>query len=113
MTEASWNHRLKALRKGVHMRQEDVAKQIGVARTTYLNMESGARLPREYELQKLSELYKIPVDDILYGEIDDSETRTRRSWQCVSTEEYGLLKLIRKGDFRGAVEHMLQIMSEK
>lgn len=49
------------LRKQAKITQVDMAKNLGVARQTYLDLESGRTEPRYSTLIKLSELFNVPV----------------------------------------------------
>lgn len=46
------------------MTQEEVAKIVGVSKTTIVNWEKGRVIPRIPELSMLCEIYKIPKDNI-------------------------------------------------
>lgn len=56
--------RLKALRESKGLSQEEVAKIIGVGRTTYLKYESGENKPTR-KLQELSQLFNVDANYIL------------------------------------------------
>lgn len=59
--------KLKELRDKKKWRQEDVAKKIGIARTTYAMYEQGNREPDYETLIKLAELYNVSIEYILKG----------------------------------------------
>jgi transcriptional regulator with XRE-family HTH domain len=59
--------RLSRLRKENKLRQEDIAKKIGVARTTYAMYEQGKRQPDYHTLREISECYNVSTDFLLYG----------------------------------------------
>lgn len=63
------NERLKNARSELHLSQEYVAKFIGVTRTAIVEIESGKRKVSAEELQKFSELFSIPTDELLNGKI--------------------------------------------
>lgn len=50
------------------MTQEEVAKQIGVNRSTVAMWETGKNEPRAKLLPKLAELFGCTVDELLKGE---------------------------------------------
>lgn len=60
--------RLHELRNKLNLRQEDVAKKIGVGRTTYAMYEQGKREPDYETLLKLADLYEVSVDYLLTGQ---------------------------------------------
>ncbi len=47
--------------KGEGMTQKDAAKKLGVARQTYLDIESGVTLPRVDMLINLAEIFEVPI----------------------------------------------------
>ena len=66
---------LRQLRTRAGATQETLAKVLGVARTTYLAMESGQSEPSRSEILKLSQFYEIAPGDIVEEHIplDDPE----------------------------------------
>lgn len=54
--------RLSALRKIRKLKQEDVARKIGVARTTYSMYEQDNREPDIKVLIKLADFYEVTID---------------------------------------------------
>lgn len=57
--------KLNSLRKELHLRQEDMAKHLGIARTTYAMYEQGNREPDYNTLQKLADFFNVSVDYLL------------------------------------------------
>ncbi len=55
---------LAAARVNVEMTQNDVAKKLGVSNKTVINWEKGTVQPSLATLNYLSELYKIPIDNL-------------------------------------------------
>lgn len=53
---------LASARVNAKKTQEDVAKELGVSKTTINNWESGKATPRGDNLVKLSKLYKMPIE---------------------------------------------------
>lgn len=78
--------RLKEMRKQLNLSQEFVAKQLGLARTTLVAIESGSRKVTADELGKFSELYGVSVDEILYGRVsaDREVTMFARTFSTLS-----------------------------
>ncbi|MGW8939750.1 helix-turn-helix domain-containing protein [Bacillus wiedmannii] len=54
--------RLHTLRKERKLRQEDMAKQLGIARTTYAMYEQGNREPDYNTLIKLATFFEVSID---------------------------------------------------
>ncbi|PFE50772.1 transcriptional regulator [Bacillus cereus] len=57
--------RLNTLRKERKLRQEDMAKQLGIARTTYAMYEQGNREPDYNTLIKLATFFEVSIDYLL------------------------------------------------
>ena len=53
--------RLHTLRKERKLRQEDMAKQLGIARTTYAMYEQGNREPDYNTLIKLATFFEVSI----------------------------------------------------
>lgn len=56
---------LKNLRKAKDLTQSDVAKKIGVGRTTYTEYERGTNQPPIDKLIMLADIFECSVDDII------------------------------------------------
>ena len=59
--------RVKALREAASKSQEEVATYLNIPRPSVSQMESGQRFLSAIELAKLSEIFLVPVDQILFG----------------------------------------------
>jgi len=57
--------RLHTLRKERKLRQEDMAKQLGIARTAYAMYEQGNREPDYNTLIKLATFFEVSIDYLL------------------------------------------------
>ena len=55
---------LAAARVNAGLTQEDVAKLLKVGKRTIINWEKGANIPSFSAIKMLSDIYKIPVDNI-------------------------------------------------
>ena len=60
--------RLKELRLAKGLKQEDVAKMLGIGRTSYGAYELGDNTPPTDKLLQLAEFYEVSLDYILYNE---------------------------------------------
>lgn len=56
---------LKQLRQRMGLRQDDVAKMVGVERSTVANWERGAKQPSLETLVKLSQLFGVSLDELV------------------------------------------------
>ena len=61
---------LKKIRKQYKLKQEDVAKLIGVSRSGYAYYETGKTLPSIEVLEKLSAVYKTSIDVIVGNKVN-------------------------------------------
>lgn len=59
---------LRILRKQSGRTQEDIAKQLGVTRSTYTYYETGKILPNVLSLRRLAEIFQVPVEMLVYPE---------------------------------------------
>ena len=59
---------LRAARVNADLTQVEAAKAMGKTKQTIVNWESGASSIKYTDLVKLSELYKIPIDNLLIPE---------------------------------------------
>lgn len=66
--------RLKFLRQKKNYSQEEMAKYLGIARTTYASYEQGKREPDNATLVKLSSFFGVSTDDLLGNDIPDWAT---------------------------------------
>lgn len=91
--------RLKELREKRGWSQADVAKRIGVGRTTYLKYETGENRPVR-KIHELSELYGVSYDYLLANEgikkdkeihLADDETFLVTSYRWLDTEGKNLI----------------------
>ena len=64
---AGLNERIRKARTDLHLSQEYVANFLGIGRSSVVEMESGKRSVKAEELEKLSELFLIPVEALLKG----------------------------------------------
>jgi transcriptional regulator with XRE-family HTH domain len=55
---------LAAARVNAKLTQEEVAKNLGISKTTLCNWENGNTEPTISQLRRLGELYKISIDYI-------------------------------------------------
>ncbi len=54
----------KAARKALKLTQEDVAKLLKLDRTAIAHYENGTAFPRAANIRKISEILKIPIDEM-------------------------------------------------
>lgn len=52
-------------RRRLQKKQMEIAKQVGISRTTYANLETGRQLPTVNYVRALAKALKIKVEDLL------------------------------------------------
>lgn len=60
------NNRIKELRLEYGVSQKELASLIGVSSATISMWESGKRNPKEFYLHRMSDLFKVSIDYILF-----------------------------------------------
>ena len=55
---------LAAARVNAKLTQEDAAKRLKIGKRTLINWEKGTSIPSFSDVNMLSQIYKIPVDNI-------------------------------------------------
>ena len=104
--------RLKSLREMRGWSQEDVAKRIGVGRTTYLKYETGENRPVR-KLNELARLFDVSYDYLLdnenagAGTLSEDETRLICDYRLLDDESKRLVQGIMKR-FPTAGNHVVQ-----
>lgn len=70
--------RLKLLRERKNLTKTELAKQLGMPYTTYVNYETGTREPGSDFLIKIAQFYKVSIDYIMgvQDDFDDSQLTT-------------------------------------
>ncbi len=64
-------------RKRLGIKQEDVARHIGVSRPTYIAIEGGQRLPTEVQLNEIAQRLETSVRDLLSLSVPDAAVSVR------------------------------------
>ena len=90
------NERIKKARTNLHLSQEYVANFLGLNRSAIVEIESGKRKVSAEELGKFSELFQIPIDELLYGKITSTSTQkfVRKFESLDETDQKEILNLI-------------------
>lgn len=73
-----FSKRLKELRKESKRTQDNVARVIGIGRTTYSEYERGGIAPPADKIFRLAELFDVPVD-YLVGTSNDRSTNGKKT----------------------------------
>jgi transcriptional regulator with XRE-family HTH domain len=91
------NERIKELRTQLHLSQEYVANYLGISRATFTQMENDNRKITADDVAKLSKLFGISADSLLYGsEISQPTTIFARSFESLDeTDQAEIMNLIR------------------
>ncbi|MBP3685081.1 MAG: helix-turn-helix transcriptional regulator [Oscillospiraceae bacterium] len=81
--------KLKEARVNAGLKQEELAKQLGVSRQTISNWENNRSLPDVGSAVKMSNVYQVSLDELLRDErsvlktFEDLVTRRRKFWQMM------------------------------
>ena len=81
---------LKEIRKKLGYSQEEVAKKLGVHNTTYGNWELGKTEPDVNNLIKLSQIYRVSIDELV-----GAETEMINLKSLDETESYLIRKILK------------------
>ncbi len=63
---------IAAARVNANMTQEDVAKSLKVSKQTVCNWENGKSFPSIIQAKQLSELFKLPLDNIIFLPVESN-----------------------------------------
>lgn len=74
---------LAAARVNANLTQEEVAKIMNVSKQTIINWEKGRVIPRIPEMEMLSKIYKIPLDNIF---LPHNSTKSRLNNQIITKQ---------------------------
>lgn len=74
--QVTFGEKLKSIRKGSNLTQEEVAEKIGVSGQAVSKWEKGECLPDVYNLKLLGRLYHVSVDSLLETEPDVCENES-------------------------------------
>lgn len=80
----SIGHKLKTLRKGRKMTQQEAADKLGITRATVSNYEVGRRSPHISELKRIADFYGVGLDYfgvVPTDEVFDLISRAREVFQ--------------------------------
>lgn len=79
--------KLRTLRKGKKMTQQDVADRLGLVRATVSNYEVGKRTPHLSLLKKFAEFYGVTLDYFGVSENDEIFELMSRAREVFNNEE--------------------------
>jgi len=81
---AKINETLRELRKESDLTQEEVAQQLNVTRQAVSNYESGRTEPGLDILEKLAEIYRVELTEIIYGRGKTDSLSKALKWAAVA-----------------------------
>lgn len=99
--------RLKELRERNNLKQKDIAKMLGVDRTTYAKYESGASEPKKDVFITLSNIYGVSVDYLL-GHSEPKGKPTPVSGDGLAVRKVALIQKILGLD-KAELETLIQV----
>lgn len=91
--------RIASERKKINKTQAEVAKSIGIARTTYAMYEQGKREPDYATLEKLANFFDVSIDYLL-GRTEESQDKNSKDNKLAGLDEnvYALARNIQDLD---------------
>lgn len=95
--------RVKTARTKLRLSQQYVANYLGVGRSAIADIEAGRRKISAEELDKLSELFLVSVDELLHGRTTNAPTQVfaRSFEQLDEDDQREILNLI---EFKRAIK---------
>lgn len=67
--------RIRDARTQLHLTQDYVARQVGIGRSALADIERGRRKVSAEELGRLSEVFLVPMEQLLYGRETEEPAR--------------------------------------
>lgn len=87
----SFSNKLSSLRNRKGLSQSELAKELGVAQTTYSGWELG-REPKYNKLIEISKFFNVPIDYLLENEKENQTTEIARLERELNKEQKEKLK---------------------
>jgi len=98
-------NRIRELRKYNKMTQKELAKQLQIADSTLSYWEMEKFEPGNKSLQKLSNLFKVPIDYILGGDLSE--------WEQSDTNGLNSIQIaFRRSEFEGLTQSEVDKLAE-
>lgn len=69
MADSVWDSNLKAVRMSRHLTQAEVSAMTGIPASSLAKWEQGLRRPKIDAIQRLADLYRVPVNDLLRSDL--------------------------------------------
>ncbi len=63
------DHRIREIRKGVGVSQEQLAHMVNLTRQTISNFERGVSSPSLLDMKRISQALRVPLPDLLSPEL--------------------------------------------
>lgn len=86
--------RLKALRQELEIRQNEMAKILGVPLTTYANWEQGRSFPSVDRLPRIAAFFDVTVDYLIGANRDTVNRRIVKQLAALSPEQRQAVELV-------------------
>lgn len=75
MSDSTIASQIKKLRKSRGWTQPQLADRISVSKQTISNWETGLKVPRMGALQKLADLFNVPISEIVSDQMENSSNK--------------------------------------
>lgn len=98
------NTRIRSAREKLHLSQQYVADYLCIGRSAVVDIEKGRRKVSAEELDKLSELFLVPVEELLHGRSSQipGQMFARSFEELDDDDQREILNLI---EFKRAMKH--------
>lgn len=83
-----FSERLVQLRKKNNMSQEELAEKMNISKQAISKWEAQRKVPRTENLKRLSEIFKVSLDYLLYGEEANVEQMESNSKNELTMEDF-------------------------
>ncbi len=106
--------RLKALRKGKNITQEELAEKLGVSNRTVSRWENGRNMPDFDLLVQISQFYNSNIDYLLTGEskIPEDENIEYRIAEYTNDEKILITKILHRTFIAGLICSIVYIIGQ-
>jgi transcriptional regulator with XRE-family HTH domain len=104
--------KIKELRISHRMSQEQVARELGITRPTYMNIETGTRDITIAEASRLAELFGVPLEKFVLGKSAALQPKVSLAKEAVKAEKAGVRVNVPQQNQRKFREVLLYVLEK-
>ncbi len=109
MNHEAFGLNLRMARRAAKIHQADLAKQLGLARTTLIAIEQGQRKIRPWDVVKAAEILGMPAQDLIPPDAPaQPPLLVKGHYAFLSDAEFDLITAYRDNNLRSAMEILLK-----